>query len=446
MAHDGFGWIFPKPVFFLPSGVNSAKLEFMKQSELFGKTLREAPKDEVAKNAVLLTRAGFIHKLMAGAYQFLPLGVRVLQKIEQIIREEMNVTGGQEILMPALHPKENWERTGRFNEFDALFKVISHFDQEFALAPTHEESVVPLVQRSSLSYKDLPFGIYQIQTKFRDEPRAKSGLLRGREFRMKDLYSFHADEKSLDEYYEKMAAAYEKVFQRCGLKAIRVKASGGTFSKFSDEFQVITEAGEDIIFVADDGEALNREIMPDMVEVAEPGTIIEHDGKHWRVERATEVGNIFKLGAKYSKPFGLTYTDAESKEGEVIMGCYGIGSSRIMGTIVEVSHDDKGIIWPEAVAPYKYQIIPVASKDESKMRQILDTALELHNQAAVRGGALIDDRADVSVGEKFADADLIGLPVRVVVSEKSLKDGGVEIKRRNESEAEVVSLEAALSL
>ncbi len=416
----------------------------MKQSELFGKTLREAPKDEVAKNAVLLTRAGFIHKLMAGAYQFLPLGVRVLQKIEQIIREEMDAAGGQEILMPALHPKENWEKTGRFHGFDALFKVISHFNQEFALAPTHEESVVPLVQRASLSYKDLPFGIYQIQTKFRDEPRAKSGLLRGREFRMKDLYSFHANEKSLDEYYEKMAGAYEKVFQRCGLKAIRVKASGGTFSKFSDEFQVVTEAGEDIIFVADDGEALNREIVPEMARDVEPGTTIEHDGKHWRVEKTAEVGNIFKLGIKYSKPFGLTYTDEHGKEGEVIMGCYGIGSSRIMGTVVEVSHDDKGIIWPESVAPFKYHIIPVASKDEAKMQQILDTALKLYNQAAWQGDALIDDRADVSIGEKFADADLIGLPVRVVISEKTLEKDGVELKRRHEEKTEIVGLEAAL--
>ena len=417
----------------------------MKQSELFGKTLREAPKDEVAKNAVLLTRAGFIHKLMAGAYQFLPLGVRVLQKIEQIIREEMDQAGGQEILMPALHPKENWEKTGRFHDFDALFKVISHFDQEFALAPTHEESVVPLVQRSSLSYKDLPFGIYQIQTKFRDEPRAKSGLLRGREFRMKDLYSFHTDEKSLDEYYEKMAAAYEKVFRRCGLAAIRVKASGGTFSKFSDEFQVLCDAGEDTIFVADDGEAMNREIMPEMAGAAEPRTTIEHDGKHWRVERAAEVGNIFKLGTKYSKPFGLTFTDEHGKDSDVIMGCYGIGSSRIMGTVVEVSHDDKGIIWPETIAPYKYHIVPVASKDESKMQQILDTALKLYNQAAWQGDALIDDRADVSVGEKFADADLIGLPVRVVVSEKTLEKGGVEIKKRHEEKTEIVSLAEALN-
>ena len=280
----------------------------MNQSQLFGGTLREAPKDEVSTNAILLTRAGFIHKLMAGAYQYLPLGVRVLRKIEDIIREEMDAVGAQEILMPALHPKENWEKTGRFHGFDALFKVVSHFDSEFALAPTHEESVVPLAGRSSLSYKDLPFGLYQLQTKFRDEPRAKSGLLRGREFRMKDLYSFHADEVSLDEYYEKIAASYARIFKRCGLDALRVKASGGTFSKFSDEFQTVTDAGEDIIFIPEEGDALNRELVPESLHESESKTTVEHDGKKWRVERAAEVGNIFKLMSKYSKPFGLTPT------------------------------------------------------------------------------------------------------------------------------------------
>src|SRR3989338_2743307 len=417
----------------------------MNQSELFGRTLREAPKDEISTNAILLSRAGYIHKLMAGVYQYLPLGIRVLQKIEEIIREEMNAAGAQEILMPALHPKENWEKTGRFQEFDALFKVISHFDQEFALAPTHEESVVPLAQRSSLSYKDLPFGLYQIQTKFRDEPRAKSGLLRGREFRMKDLYSFHADEKSLDEYYEKIAASYEKIYKRCGLKALRVKASGGTFSKFSDEYQVITAAGEDLIFISDDGEALNRELIPEMLQTAEPGTTIQHEGKEWHVERGAEVGNIFKLKNKYSKPFGFVYTTEDGSQKDVLMGCYGIGSSRIMGTIVEVSSDAKGIIWPESVAPFMYHIIPVAAKDESKMQEILEMSLKLHNKAEWQGGALIDDRADVSPGEKFADADLIGLPIRVVISEKTLAKGGVEVKRRDSPEVTIVDAENLFS-
>lgn len=385
-------------------------------------------------NARLLTRGGFVHKLMAGVYQYLPLGVRVLTKIENIIREEMNGIGGEEILMPALHPKENWEVTGRYHGFDALFKVVSHYDQEFALAPTHEESVVPLAQRTSLSYKDLPFGVYQIQTKFRDEPRAKSGVLRGREFRMKDLYSFHADEASLDEYYEKTASAYEKIFKRLGLAALRVKASGGTFSKFSDEYQVITDAGEDIIFISDN-EAVNKELMPESLHAMEVGKIVEHDGKEWRVAQTAEVGNIFKLNTKYSKPFGLTYTAEDGSENDVLMGCYGIGSSRIMGTIVEVSHDEKGIIWPESVAPYQYHIIPLQSKDEAKNQEIFKVAEKLYTDA--KGDALLDDREGISAGEKFADADLIGLPVRIVISEKTMDKGGVEVKRRNQSDPEI---------
>lgn len=400
----------------------------MRQSQLFGKTLREDPKDEISVNAKLLTRGGFVHKLMAGVYQYLPLGVRVLAKIENIIREEMSAVGSQEILMPALHPKENWETTGRFHGFDALFKVVSHFDQEFALAPTHEESVVPLVQRTSLSYKDLSFGLYQIQTKFRDEPRAKSGLLRGREFRMKDLYSFHADEASLDDYYEKVASAYETIFKRVGLDALRVKASGGTFSKFSDEYQVITDAGEDIIFISGN-EAVNRELMPELLQSTEVGRVVQHEGKEWRVAQAAEVGNIFKLNNKYSKPFGLTFTADDGSEHDVLMGCYGIGSSRVMGTIVEVSHDEKGIIWPESVAPYKYHIIPLQSKDEAKNQEILGAAEKLYLDA--KGDALLDDREGTSAGEKFADADLIGLPIRIVISEKTLDKGGAEFKERN---------------
>lgn len=392
-------------------------------------------------NAKLLTRGGFVHKLMAGVYQYLPLGVRVLAKIENIIREEMSAIGAQEILMPALHPKENWETTGRFHGFDALFKVVSHFDQEFALAPTHEESVVPLAQRTSLSYKDLPFGLYQIQTKFRDEPRAKSGVLRGREFRMKDLYSFHADKASLDSYYEKVALAYADIFKRVGLQAIRVKASGGTFSKFSDEYQVIADAGEDIIFVSDN-EAVNKELMPELLQSTEVGRVVQHEGKEWRAAQAAEVGNIFKLNTKYSKPFSLTYTAEDGSENDVLMGCYGIGSSRVMGTIVEVSHDEKGIIWPESVAPYQYHIIPLPSRDEVKNQEILSMAERLYLDA--KGDALLDDREGISAGEKFADADLIGLPVRIVISEKTLDKGGVEVKRRNQSDPEIKKVEEVI--
>ena len=413
----------------------------MLQSKLFGKTLKEAPADEVAVNAKLLTRAGYVHKLMAGVYQYLPLGIRVLQKIENIIREEMDAIGANEILMPALHPKENWQKTGRFDGFDALFKVVSHFDQEFALAPTHEESVVPMVERSTISYKDLPFGLYQIQTKFRDEPRAKSGVLRGREFRMKDLYSFHATEASLDAYYEITAGAYRRIFKRCALDAIRVKASGGTFSKYSDEFQVIAAAGEDLIFISDE-EVFNRELMPESFHDAEPGSEVDHDGKRWKVERAAEVGNIFKLMTKYSKPFGLTYTAEDGSEKDVLMGCYGIGSSRVMGTIVEVSHDERGIIWPESVAPFRFHIIPLEAKDAAKQEEIKRVAHELYEKA--HGEALLDDREGISAGEKFADADLIGIPVRIVISEKSLAAGGVERKYRNQEKSEVVSRDSAL--
>lgn len=406
--------------------------------------MREAPSDETAVNAKLLSRAGFVHKLMAGAYQYLPLGVLVLRKIEEIIREEMNRIGAEEVLMPALHPKEHWETTGRFHGFDALFKVISHFDQEFALAPTHEESVVPLAQRTSLSYKDLPFGLYQIQTKFRDEPRAKSGLLRGREFRMKDLYSFHESQESLDEYYEDVALAYGKIFSRLGLDAIRVKASGGTFSKFSDEFQVVTEAGEDLIFISDE-EAMNRELIPEPLHNSEPGSTVEHDGKTWRVERAAEVGNIFKLGTKYSAPFGLTYAAEDGSQKEILMGCYGIGSSRIMGTIVEVSHDEKGIIWPESVAPFKYHIIPLSSKDQDTEKKIREIAEGLYEEAKTKGGALLDDRTEISAGERFADADLIGIPIRIVISEKTLAGGGVEVKKRSEEKGRIVPLDSVFS-
>lgn len=409
----------------------------MKQSQLFGKTLRDDPKDEQSANARLLARAGFAHKLMAGVYQYLPLGLQVLTKIENIIREEMNAIGGQEVLLAALHPKENWEKTGRFHGFDALFKVTSHFDQEFALAPTHEESVVPLAQRATLSYKDLPFALYQLQTKFRDEPRAKSGLLRGREFRMKDMYSFHADTASLDEYYETVAAAYKKIFARFGLSALRVKASGGTFSKYSDEFQVVTEAGEDLIFVAADGEALNREVMPAALQAAEPDSEVSHEGKVWRVRRAAEVGNIFKLREKYSKPFGLVFSDKEGREQDVLMGCYGIGSSRVMGVIAEVSHDERGLIWPESVAPFRYHVIPLSAKDAETDQKIRERAEALYREA--EGEALLDDREDVSPGERFADADLIGIPARVVISEKTIQAGMVEIKDRESGQTSLVS-------
>ena len=296
----------------------------MKQSNLFTKTFKEVPKDEKSLNAQLLVRAGFVDKLSSGVYTLLPLGLRVIKNIERIVREEMNAIEAQEILMPALHPKENWEITQRW-EVKEMFKIKG---EELGLGWTHEEIITPLMKRYILSHKDLPKYVYQIQTKFRNEPRAKSGLLRGKEFIMKDLYSFHDDESDLDIYYEKVKEAYFKIYERCGLKekTYLTLASGGTFSKYSHEFQTITNAGEDIVYICNNcGTVINKEIKED--------ECLNCHAKEFKEEKAIEVGNIFKLHEKYSKPFNLT----NEKGKEILMGCYGFGITRAMGAIVEIS-------------------------------------------------------------------------------------------------------------
>jgi prolyl-tRNA synthetase len=405
----------------------------VKQSQLFTKTQKNAPKDEVSLNAQLLTRAGFADKLMSGVYNILPLGLRVMKKIENIIREEINAIGGQELCMPTLHPKENWEKTGRWSTMDDLYKVKDSSDREFALGSTHEEIISPLVKKFINSYKDLPFSAYQFQNKFRMELRAKSGLLRGREFIMKDLYSFHLTQGDFDEYYEKAKQAYRNIFDRAGLggKTFVTFASGGSFSKYSHEFQTLTDAGEDIIYICNKCNlAINKEIR------AETPKCPDCQSEDFREAKAVEVGNIFKLGTKYSAPFDLKVRDEKGEMKEVIMGCYGIGLQRLMGTIVEVHHDEKGIIWPESVAPFKVHLISLGKNEEAQM---LYNDLEKNNIEV-----LFDDR-DVSAGEKFADSDLIGIPYRVVVSKKSLESGGVEIKKRSEPEAEIISTDAIVS-
>jgi prolyl-tRNA synthetase len=398
----------------------------MWQSELFFHTQKEAPKDEVSKNAQLLVRAGFVDKLMAGVYTFLPLGLRVLKKIEEIIRSEMLRAGGQEILMPVLQPKENWMKTGRWNTYDTLFKFASFYSKnEYALGPTHEEVISPLAGKFSLSYKDLPFSLFQIQTKFRDEKRVKSGLLRGREFLMKDLYSFHTNDQNLDDYYEKMKDHYKNIFNKTGIKekTYLTFASGGTFSKYSHEFQTITDGGEDKIFLCEKcGVAVNSEIINDQNSCPECGN------KKLTEKKAIEVGNIFKLKTKYSVPFDLKFTDEKGKKKDVLMGCYGIGISRLMGAIVEVNNDNKGIIWPETVAPFKVHLIELKGASAEK---IYDTLVK--NGIEV----LYDDR-DVNPGEKFVDADLIGIPYRVVVSEKTISENKVELKKRNSDKIKLI--------
>jgi len=409
----------------------------MKQSQIANKTLREAPKDEESVNAILLTRAGFIDKLGAGIYSFLPLGLRVLRKIENIIREEMAAIGGQEILMPAMHPKEYWEKTGRWDSLDVMFKLKGMGDKDYGLGSTHEEIVTPVAKKVILSYKDLPMALFQIQTKFRNEARAKSGLLRGREFSMKDLYSFHADQKDLDRYYEQATEAYFKVFARCGLKTYLTAASGGSFSKYSHEFQVVSSAGEDTIFICSNCEnfAINKEIKVENPKCPQCG------GMGFEEAKAIEVGNIFKLGTRFSEPFDLKFKKEDGQEELAIMGCYGIGPSRVMGAIVEINNDDKGIVWPESVAPYKVHLLALG--DDKKVKKEADELYEKLAEANVE--VLYDDRS-LPAGAKFAEADLIGIPYRLVISEKTLAKDSVELKKRYEEETELVKIDEIVGM
>ncbi|OGN09150.1 MAG: hypothetical protein A3C61_00500 [Candidatus Yanofskybacteria bacterium RIFCSPHIGHO2_02_FULL_39_10] len=408
----------------------------MKLSQLFTKTLREAPTDETAINAQLLIRGGFIFKNSAGIYSFLPLGLRVLNKISNIIREEMNAIGGQELFMPALVEKKYMEPTGRWN-LDVGYYVsdgqqgTSDKQDNFVLGWSHEEVLTAIASKFISSYKDLPFSAYQIQTKFRHEPRAKSGLLRGREFMMKDLYSFHADQKSLDEYYEKAAEAYHKVFERCGLKAIYTLAAGGVFTdKFTHEFQVVADVGEDTIYVCNKCEyAENKEI----TKLQDGDKCPKCEGKIDE-KKSIEVGNIFDQGTKYSEALGLSFTDEDGNKKPVIMGAYGIGLSRVMATVVEVSSDDRGIIWPKNIAPFKVHLISLDQNEEADKIYAELTK----NDSPAGGEVLYDDREDKAPGEKFADADLIGCPIRLVVSKKTLEKDSVELKHRNEKEYELM--------
>lgn len=547
----------------------------MKYSQLFGKTKQQAPADADSVNAKLLSQAGFIDRLAAGIYTFLPLGYRVLKKINQIIREEMDAIGGQEILMPTLHPRELWQQTGRDKTMDPiLYRTKGAGEHDFVFGPSHEEIVTPLAAKFVQSYKDLPVSLYQIQTKFRNEPRAKSGILRGREFGMKDMYSFHANEKDLDAYYEKAIEAYYKVFSRCGLDAYVMEASGGAFTdKYSHEFAVRTVAGEDVMLLCGKCRfAQNMEIAEakfetkgDSQEKEKPlkkvhaprGPSIEEGAKlhkvpEWKIlksviykvrggllgvcirgdlqidqarlerylkerlrvatkdeleeaglamgfispinsripfiadhsvkyaknfitganefdydfmnanlgrdfsvkeflhisemklacpkcghdfieEKAIEAGNIFKLGDKFAKDFNLTFMDADGNSKLMTMGCYGIGNTRLMGTIVEASHDEKGIIWPKNVAPYQVYLTALGGDKQAEQE-----AEKIYGHLLASGvEVLIDDR-DESTGKKLNDADLIGIPLRVIVSKKTLEKKCVEVKKRNEKEARLV--------
>ena len=401
-------------------------------SKLFTKTTRENPSDETSVNAQLLERGGFVYKNSSGVYTFLPLGWRVMQKIATIIREEVSKIGGQEMFMPALVEKKYWDATGRWDvEIGYRLQGTGDREENFVLGWSHEDLLTELVSHYVSSYKDLPFAAYQIQTKFRNEPRAKSGLLRGREFMMKDLYSFHTNEDDLWRYYEEVRGAYHKIFHRCGLKAIYTLAAGGDFTASNThEFQVVSDVGEDTIFVCDKCEyAENNEVSKlkngDQCPKCK-GKIVEH--------KSIEVGNIFPLGDKYSKAVDFKFVDEKGESKHVIMGSYGIGLSRLMGTIVEVHHDDTGTVWPEAIAPFSAHLVALSGAETA--------AHELYEKLVHNGiEVLYDDRTDKTAGEKFADADLIGCPIRLVVSAKTLQKNSVEVKRRNEKEAKLVPLD-----
>ena len=384
----------------------------MLYSELVGKTNKTAKQFE-SINATLLQKGGYIRPLMSGVYSYLTLGLLVLRKIEQIVREEMSAVGGQEILMPVLHPKENWEATGRWDTMDCLFKIKGSGGADMALGPTHEEIVTPLVQAYVLSYHDLPRAVFQIQTKFRNEARSKSGLLRGREFLMKDMYSFHSDEADLDQYYAKVEKAYEKIWNRLGLgdKTLKTYASGGAFSKFSHEYQTLSENGEDIIFICKKcNVAVNKEIF------GEQNACLQCGNKDLLEKKAIEVGNIFKLKTRFSESFQFTYVDKGQSKKSVYMGCYGIGISRLMGVLVELFNDGKAIYWPKEVAPFDIHLIGLNQEDDT----VCGNASALYNKLRAEGkSVLFDDRVNISAGEKFADADLIGIPTRLIISKRT---------------------------
>ncbi len=402
----------------------------MRQSKLFTKTKREAPADEVAKNAQLLIRAGYIYKNMAGAYSFLPLGLRVIEKINRIIREEMNAIGGQELYMPSLQDPELWKKTDRWSDekVDVWFKSELQAGGDIGFGWTHEEVVTDIMRQYVSSYKDLPFSAYQIQTKFRNEVRAKSGIMRTREFWMKDLYSFAATQEQHDAMYEAAAQAYERIFDRIGIgeKTHKTFASGGAFSKFSHEYQTLAEAGEDVVYVCEEkGIAVNEEVLEE-VDLSELGVTREELVK----SKSIEVGNIFSLGTKFSEAIGLTFKDETGENCPVIMGSYGIGPARSMGTVVDLLADEKGIVWPENIAPFAVHLVGLNLEDP----EVNDWAEGVYNAFSDRGVEVLFDDRDLRPGEKFADSDLLGLPYRVVVSRKGKEAGTFEVVTRKTGE------------
>ncbi len=410
----------------------------MKFSESLIKTRREKVKEADSINADLLIRGSYIDQLASGVYTYLPLGLKTIEKISSVIRDEINKIQGQEILMPVLQPKENWQKTGRWETEDNLYIFTSYYSKtDLVLGPTHEEVVVPLAKKFIFSYKDLPKYLYQIQNKFRDEKRAKGGLLRGREFIMKDLYSFHSSKEDLDDYYEKASNAYKNIFNKVGIgsKTYKTFASGGSFSKYSHEFQTESDSGEDLIYLCKKCKvAVNKEI------INEQSTCPECGNPKLTEIKAIEVGNIFKLMSKFSAPFGLTYRDRLGEDKPILMGCYGIGLGRLMGAIVEVSHDKDGLIWPIEIAPFKVHLINMGDN-----REVLTETKRLYEKLMKKKIEVIWDDRSESNGVKLTDADLIGIPIRLIISNKTLESKAIELKERARDNSEMIQYDNILT-
>jgi prolyl-tRNA synthetase len=408
----------------------------MRQTQLFSRTKKEAPKDEVSKNAQLLIRAGFVYKEMAGVYAYLPLGLRVLEKIKDIVREEMNVLGCQELIMTSLQRKDLWQKTDRWDDakVDVWFKSQLKNGTEVGFGWSHEEQITEMMKNYISSYRDLPANVYQFQTKLRNELRAKSGIMRGREFVMKDLYSYSETEEEHQKFYDAVTKAYLHVFDRVGLGEVTFLtfASGGAFTQFSHEFQTITDAGEDIIYLHPEKKlAINAEVLTDEV-------LTQLDMKREELEevKAAEVGNIFSFGGAKSEQLGLFFKDATGAMKPVILGSYGIGITRLMGVLVEKFADEKGMVWPESVAPFRVHLISLGADEKTS---------ELYVALKASGIEVLYDDRDASAGEKFSDSDLIGIPYRVVVGKRSLQSGSAEVKKRTEETVENVRFEDLIS-
>lgn len=408
----------------------------MRLSKNFTKTLKEAPADEVSKNAQLLIRAGYVYKEMAGAYAYLPLGLRVVERIKQIIREGMNAIDSQELIMTSLQRKDVWEQTGRWSEdvVDVWFKTALQDGTPVGFGWSHEEPIVEMQKQYIHSYKDLPVSVYQFQTKMRNELRAKSGIMRGREFVMKDMYSFHATAEDLESYYQQAIDAYTRAYDRLGIgdDTYVTFASGGAFTKFSHEFQTICDAGEDVIYLHRERNiAVNEEVIDDAVQ--------ELGIKKEELEpvKTAEVGNIFNFGTEKTDGMNLFYTDAEGKQKSMYLGSYGIGVTRVMGVIAEKMSDERGLVWPEAIAPARVYLVQIGEVEKE--------AAELYEKLQRVGvETLWDDRA-MRPGEKFADADLLGIPHRVVLSPKTIELGKVEYKARTSDETHILTADELLA-